>query len=127
MSPFVSPYTFFCGGAIINEKWILTAAHCVDGYRSLSFPWDPLIVVAGAHDLRKEENSTRQYRAVYFFNMHIHPEYNTLTHNFDVALLELRTPLNMTKTVSPGCLPDLYRNMTFENEKVVAHGWGVTG
>ncbi|WP_461302238.1 trypsin-like serine protease [Aureisphaera sp.] len=83
---------FFCGGTIINESWILSAAHCFDEFLTD----DPrnFIVVAGATD-RTDLNSGQRIKLA---QITPHPNRNGDTN--DLVLLRLETPLEFNNNVN---------------------------
>ncbi|XP_026572478.1 coagulation factor IX isoform X3 [Pseudonaja textilis] len=105
----------FCGGTIVNEKWIVTAAHCLE--------FQPQRIVAGEHNVYIVDN-TEQYRNV--VRAIPHPTYNTTNkyHN-DIALLELDTPLEFNHYVIPICIGDKeFTNSLLKFGIGTVSGWG---
>ncbi|XP_068083814.1 trypsin-like [Anabrus simplex] len=101
-----------CGGSIINEFWILTAAHCV--YRSSLFD-----VQAGTTELSADAGTVVSvYKAIY------HPNYSE-ENNYenDIAVLQLMTPLTFNGMIQPVKLPEEMQE-TPGGTSATLIGWG---
>uniref|UniRef100_A0A1Y9HEM4 Peptidase S1 domain-containing protein n=1 Tax=Anopheles funestus TaxID=62324 RepID=A0A1Y9HEM4_ANOFN len=91
---------YACGGVIVDENTVLTAAHCVYTTNG-KIPLNQITVNVGQIDL-KEESEYKQTHNL--SEMIVHPRYGLSSIVNDIALLKLSTNITMTKYVQPVCL-----------------------
>uniref|UniRef100_A0A194AKC8 Putative trypsin-3 n=1 Tax=Pinctada fucata TaxID=50426 RepID=A0A194AKC8_PINFU len=105
-----SNYNHFCGGMIIDNWNILTAAHCVNTDSASN-----LRVRLGKHFKDEPGQEFNVEKIV------VHRRYNSRTIDYDIAILQLEQAVAYSDTVSPVCLTNVE---AASNEQCTTTGWG---
>ncbi|CAB3222522.1 unnamed protein product [Arctia plantaginis] len=96
--------TYICGGTLISNKHVITTAH------SLPTSVNKIMVKLGLYNAKKISDTIAVTRTV--ISTSVHPEYNALYSENDIAILKLNETVEFKAYIRAACLWNGYSEVT---------------
>ncbi|KAH8378841.1 hypothetical protein KR009_001728, partial [Drosophila setifemur] len=104
----------WCGAALISDRYLLTAAHCVENAKAINY-------YVGA----VQRLSPRQLIRTSQPEVHLHPGWNNQSLENDIALIRLPELVKFGASIKAIRLPGVAsRQASYEYYPAIASGWG---
>ena len=115
--------THMCAGSLIDRQYVITAAHCVQVMQGAQYtnPQNFAIIV-GIHNLNDAVNMSNVY-PVDSIVINKNFVYSDVWKGYDIALLRLKKPVQLSNSVGIICLPEFTDPTIIYGKQVSVIGW----
>ncbi|NXM77985.1 PAMR1 protease, partial [Serilophus lunatus] len=119
-------WILICSGALVNERTVVVAAHCVtDLGKTIVLKTAELKVVLGKF-YRDDDRDEKTIQNLRISAIIVHPNYDPILLDSDIAIIKLLDKARISSRVQPICLSSSHDlTMSTEDLKIMVTGWKV--